>query len=134
MQFPTMATDGCYRPIIPVLIESPAGRRLIVDALVDTGSDVTLFPEAFAAALEINLGGQLRRPVTSALGIVAHYRQSEVLLELRRAPEEIVRWKATVGFLARRMAYGILGTRGMFEFFRSGERVGFRKRAGAPRV
>ena len=39
------------------------------------------------------------------------------MLELRRPPE-IIRWRATIGFTERPMSYGILGTRGFFEFFR----------------
>jgi len=112
-----MPTDGLHRPIIPVLIESPGGKRLVVDALIDTGSDITIFPDAFAEALDINLTSRPERPVNSALGVIATYRESEVLLELRRAPDEIFQWKTIVGFLPRRMAYSILGTKGFFEFF-----------------
>ena len=39
-----------------------------------------------------------------------------VTLELRRPPD-VVRWKASVGFVDRTMCYAILGTRGFFEFF-----------------
>ena len=113
-----MATDGLHRPIIPVLIESPSGQRLVVDALVDTGSDITLFPDSLARSLSIDLTGHPEHPVNSALGVAVTYSESEVALELRRAPGESFRWRATVGFLTRPMIYGILGTKGFFEFFR----------------
>lgn len=48
MKFPTMAVDGLHRPIIPLLVESPGGKQLIVDALVDTDLprlDVTRMPK-----------------------------------------------------------------------------------------
>ena len=44
-------------------------------------------------------------------------RLRELTLELRRLPE-MIRWRATIGFTERPMSYGILGTRGFFEFFR----------------
>jgi hypothetical protein len=117
MRFPTMAMAGRHRPIVPLLVESTSGRRLILDALVDTGSDVTLLPEAVAQALDIELTETAERSVTSALGVAGTYRQMEVILELRRAQGEIYSWKTTVGFLPRRMAYSILGTAGFFEYF-----------------
>ena len=117
MQFPTMAIDGLHRPIIPLLVESAAGHQLIVDALVDTGSDITVFPEAVAQALGIDLTEAAQRSVSSALGVVGIYREAEVTLELRRVLDEVYRWKATVGFLPRSMAYSMLGTTGFFEFF-----------------
>ena len=55
MQCPTMAVAGLHRPIIPLVIESAQGSRLIIDALVDTGSDITLFPEGVANSLDISL-------------------------------------------------------------------------------
>lgn len=123
MRFPTMALDGLQRPVVPIMLESPGRRRLIVDALVDTGSDVTLFPEGFAAALDINLDGLPEKPLTSALGVIANYRESEVFLELRRDSES-VRWRTSVGFLPLKMGYSILGTNGFFEFFHLGYNAG----------
>ncbi|MGE4001395.1 MAG: aspartyl protease family protein [Planctomycetaceae bacterium] len=112
-----MPMDSIRRPIIPVIIESPAGRRLIVDALVDTGSDITLFPEDVASNLGIDLTESPARPLSSALGVIADYRSAEVVLELRRGTSELFRWRTSVGFLSRQMVYSIVGTKGFFEFF-----------------
>lgn len=117
MQFPTMEVDGIRRPVIPIIVESSTGRKLIVDALVDTGSDITLFPEAVATALQIDLSESPPLPLSSALGVIAHYRSANVMLELRRGTEEILYWPATAGFLSRPMVYSILGTKGFFEHF-----------------
>jgi hypothetical protein len=117
MRFPTIARDGCRRPLVPVLLESQEGNRLIVDALIDTGADVTLFPAAIAESLGIDLTNAPDRPLSSALGVIATYREHEISLELRRAPNEIHQWRTAVGFISRPMVYGILGTRGFFEFF-----------------
>ena len=117
MRLPTIARNGQRRPLIPILVESSAGKQLIVDALVDTGADVTLFPSAVADILAIDLTNAPERPLSSALGVITKYREHEVILELRRAPGEIQRWRTTVGFVARPMVYSILGTQGFFEFF-----------------
>ena len=118
MQFPTMPTDGIRRPVVPLTLETIDGAtRIIVDALIDTGSDITLFSADVATLLGINLGSDGNKPVTSALGTGDSYWPAELFLELRRFPE-LLRWKATVGFLPRQMAYGLLGTKGFFEFFR----------------
>lgn len=117
MRFPTMEVDGIRRPVVPVIVESLSGEKLIVDALIDTGSDITLLPEAFAAALNIDLSEAPEQSLSSALGTIATYRSEDVFLELRRSPSETLRWRATVGFLSRQMVYSILGTKGFFEFF-----------------
>ncbi len=55
--------------------------------------------------------------VFAAVGGQCQYRLCDVSLELRRFPN-LVRWNTTVGFVEHRMSYAILGTRGLFEFFR----------------
>ncbi len=55
--------------------------------------------------------------VESLVGGECRYRSAEIECELRRHPE-VIRWKAKVGFVDRKMRYGIVGTRGFFEFFR----------------
>ncbi|MCY2995000.1 MAG: hypothetical protein NTY19_45130 [Planctomycetota bacterium] len=116
MRFPTLAKQHIHRPIVAVHLQASAGRWLSIDALVDTGSDVSLFPESLARRLALDLRGVSPTPLTSALGTVATYRPVELVLELRRFPD-VLRWKTTVGFLDRPMTYGLLGTKGFFEFF-----------------
>ena len=116
MRFPTLIRKGVERPIVAVTIESEHGIRFTADVLVDIGSDITLFPLNLAEYLKIDVSNVADSHVRSALGATAKYRTREVFLELRRPPE-VFRWKASVGFIARPMSYGILGTRGFFEFF-----------------
>ena len=55
LQFPYMILPGgITRPIIAVVIEGPGGRRLL-DGLLDTGADRTIFPEREAKAVGIQL-------------------------------------------------------------------------------
>ncbi len=116
MRFPTMPIDGIRRPIIALHVEGPRGKRILIDALVDMGSDLTLLPDDVAPILDIDLASVPTCELYSALGTRGLYRACELILELRRFPE-VTRWKASVGFLARPMAYAILGTKGFFEYF-----------------
>ena len=116
MQFPTLAKDQVRRPIVPVRLLGQNGRWSTIDALIDTGADITLFPERLAERLGVNLTDIAEVPLTSALGTIATYRAVELTLELRRFPDTM-RWQGVVGFLPRHMTYGLLGTRGVFEFF-----------------
>jgi hypothetical protein len=113
---PTRAVGGLHRPIIPVYLEAPNGQWLVTDVLVDTGSDVPLFPESFAKALNLDLTGAPTVSLSSAIGSGGSYALADLHLELRRPPD-VHRWKTRVGFLAQPMVYSVFGTRGFFEFF-----------------
>ncbi len=117
MRFPTSLRDGKLRPIVSVNVVISSGRSVLFDALVDTGSDVSLFPNSTAIRLGLDLIGQPTRTVTTAVGGQCQYWPCEVTLELRRFPETF-RWNTKVGFVDHPMSYAVLGTRGLFEFFR----------------
>ena len=118
MQFPTTKLrDGIQRPLMMLHLESANRRRVNVDALVDTGADISLFSFSTAAQLGIDLTNAPELPIGSAIGTLTTYRTAEVIIEIRRSPE-VFRWQTTVGFVPHRMAYAMLGTRGFFEFFR----------------
>src|SRR5262245_45329618 len=76
MRFPTMSRGALARPILPLIVEGAGGQRLIVDALIDTGADLTLFPIDVAVALGIDLTGLPQIPVGSALGQQLSYARS----------------------------------------------------------
>ena len=116
MRFPTLIRQAIRRPIIAVTIHGPQGLSLQTDALIDTGSDVTLFSSDVARRLRIDLTGIPALPVMTAVGPVANYQPAELTLEIRRPPDS-VRWIAQAGFLPRPMSLGILGTKGFFEDF-----------------
>lgn len=117
MRFPTSLRDGQQRPIVCVSLSIPDGRSILFDALVDTGADVSLFPMSAAIRLGLDLTDLPTGVVTAAVGGQCQYRLCDVSLELRRLPEAL-RWNTSVGFVEHRMSYAILGTRGLFEFFR----------------
>ena len=111
MRFPTLITDDRARPIIPLIVQSPSGERALVDALVDTGADISLFSETVAEAQGLDLTGVPESPIRSPLGHAGTYRAVELSLELRRRPD-VLQWRGTVGFVPLRLTYALLGTRG----------------------
>lgn len=116
MQFPTLVRQEIRRPMIAITVHGPTGLCLLTDALIDTGSDVTLFSSDVARRLKIDLSGITPLPVMTAVGPVATYQPYSLTLEIRRHPQSN-RWTARAGFLQRPMSMGILGTKGFFEFF-----------------
>lgn len=114
--FPYMhLPGGISRPIIAVAMEGPAGRRL-VDGLVDTGSDRTIFPEREAAAIGIRLGANPDASIRTAGGVSIAYRLADVTLELRGAGS-VLRWKTSIAFADDRLTVVHLGYRGFLEYF-----------------
>lgn len=117
MRFPTTSSNGRWRPIVPIRVQAANGKQLLVDALVDTGADMTLLTPAAAELLQLDLSQVPETPINSALGTVDTYQAVPVTLEIRRMPDAL-RWTTSVGIVKRRLTYCILGTRGFFEFFR----------------
>lgn len=116
LRFSTSLRAGKLRPLLPVNIEAENGMRVVVDALVDTGADVTLFPHHIAEQLGLDLDGKSDGNVVAAVGGSSNYLRVNVVLEVRQKPV-VYRWATAVGFVDRPMSYAILGTRGFFEFF-----------------
>ena len=104
----------CWRPIVPVIVKGPATRRRS-KAVVDTGSNDTIFPLKLAHVLGIQLG----TPVTHH--VVWHGQSfpmqfATVDLELSDGWAGF-RWSATVGFTLAPFPYALLGIRGCLQFF-----------------
>ena len=117
MRFPTTVREAIHRPIVMLHVASSSGRFVNEDALVDTGADVSLFPNSMASKLGIALPMTSGLPIGSPIGSTTTYRLAEVQLEIRRPPD-VLRWRTSIGFVDRPLPYAILGTRGFFEFFR----------------
>jgi hypothetical protein len=108
---------GIARPMVAVLLEGPAGRRLI-DGLLDSGADRTIFPGREASAIGLGLPSNPDGMIRTASGVPINYRLAEVILELRSAGLS-VRWKVAVAFAEDPLTLVHLGYRGFLEYFHS---------------
>ena len=67
MQFPTTLRRGNHRPLIPVKLLIDDGRYVLIDALIDTGADVSLFPQQLAEQLGFDLSNPPDGMVSAAV-------------------------------------------------------------------
>jgi hypothetical protein len=85
---------------------------------LDPGADDTVFPEAIAVAIGLNL---TQAPTGTAAGVgqvSATLRYAEVLLRITDG-HEYREWPARVGFTAARLHRPLLGFAGFLQFFTS---------------
>jgi hypothetical protein len=86
------------------------------DAILDTGSDDTVFPERAAARIGIDL---TNAPLGEAAGVgvtPVQLRDAEVALRISDGTERR-EWRAWVGFTHARLAYPLLGFAGFLQYF-----------------
>jgi hypothetical protein len=103
------------RPILTVGLIGPTGSQPL-DALLDTGSDDTLFPQSLAAPLGLDL---TNAPSGSGLGIgtgSVSVRYAEVTLRITDG-QEFREWPAWVGFTRATPPLPILGFAGFLQYF-----------------
>jgi hypothetical protein len=105
-----------YRPVVAVLLSGGPTPQLR-DGLLDTGADDTVFSDAVAAALGVDLAQAEQRTISLAgrpQPVICHY----LALQLRISDGiETFEWPATVGFVAARLHYALLGQAGFLQFF-----------------
>lgn len=115
-----------FRPFVPITIRGPAGQsRYYRRALVDPGSDDTIFPLVIASRIGVKLrpdsGHRLRWT-----GQAYPLRFGDVQLELSDGTT-VWRWPAIVAFCDAPIPYRLLGYAGCLEFmdvlFRGGDRI-----------
>jgi predicted aspartyl protease len=103
------------RPILSVNVIGPAGRRAL-DALVDTGSDDTVFPGSLAARIGLDLTAA---PIGSASGVgqvAGMLRHAQVRLRIADHQEQR-EWEAWVAFTAAKLRQPLLGFAGFLQYF-----------------
>ena len=104
-----------WRPLVPVAIHGPRGRWLFTRAVLDTGSDDTIFPLSsihwIGAALRPDSGHRIRWR-----GQLHPLRFADIELELDDGSGKC-RWPAIVAFSPAPMTYPLLGLAGCLEFF-----------------
>ena len=105
------------RPLVPVAIIGQVTRRRFPRALLDTGSEDTIFPAPIATMI----GAQLYRrgsqkSVVRWRGTTYPLRFGNIHLELTDGTTSW-NWPAEVGFSDAPLPYVILGNNGCLEFF-----------------
>ena len=104
------------RPLIPLRVAGPNGRVLLIDALVDTGSDEVHLPDTLLGRLGFAAGTGIARG-TSGIGGRGRTIYHPVRLEIRAAPNDRVIWNTTVGFTQIPFHLALFGIAGGLEFF-----------------
>ena len=108
--------DVTYRPMIQLGVRVPGVGPCVFDrALVDSGSDMTLFSLDTASDLGLDLTGAPMTRQATANGGRFRVRFAELELTLAASVFHYVRWRAVVGFAA--IPRAVLGYRGGLEFF-----------------
>ena len=105
------------RPVLAVRISGPA-RSLLLDGLLDTGSDDTVFEEWVAAAVGVDFSHAPERLV----GLVGRSnlvrcRYAPVELRITDGIHETYQWTTLVGFVATHLRYSLLGHASCLQFF-----------------
>jgi hypothetical protein len=105
-----------HRPVIAVLLSGAASPQLR-DGLLDTGADDTVFSDALAAAMGIDLCSAEQRTISLAgrpQPIACRYAKVQIRIS---NGIETFEWPATVGFVAARLHYALLGQAGFLHYF-----------------
>ena len=105
------------RPFVPVAIIGAGGRRHFPRALLDTGSEDTIFPATVAKLIGVDL--QIRTGRKAALrwrGAAYPLLFGNANLELTDG-SETVNWPAEIGFSDAPIPYVLLGNNACLEFF-----------------
>ena len=105
------------RPVVAVRISGPR-RSVLVDGLLDTGSDDTVFEEWVATAIGVELTHAQERQV----GLVGRSklircRYASVQFRITDGIQETYDWTTLVGFVSTPLRYSLLGYAGFLQFF-----------------
>ena len=113
-----MQSDGVHRPCLPITLGYERREFPVGHALVDSGSDVTVFPLAVAHLLEIELDDSGRISLGSAGGdtFVCFPSREKVTFTIEHSGYRPIRWQAHAYF-AQHEPVLLLGHRGCLEKF-----------------
>ncbi len=117
---PTVPSGVLYRPEVTIDVVGP--RRIeTIQALVDTGSDETVFPASLANAIGVQLDHASAGQASAVGGHAVQLVPGSVMLQVTQG-QETYRWHVTVGFLEVEEPedeVALLGYAGFLEFFRA---------------
>ncbi len=116
---PSLGGGGVrYRPITAVRVSGPGG-SWILDGLLDSGSDDTVFPEWVAPMIGVDLAQAVSLDIQLAgRGKPIRYRYCSIKLRITDGKQETYEWDAIVGFVAVPMKFPLFGAVRFVEFHR----------------
>ncbi len=106
-----------HRPVLAVR-PSVGGGSWILDGLLDSGSDDTIFPEWVAGVIGVDLTAAVEHNIQLAgRGKPIRSRFLPITLRITDGLQETYEWEAIVGFVAVPLKWPLLGQAGFLEFF-----------------
>lgn len=117
---PTLPSGVLYRPEVTIDVIGPR-RMETIQALVDTGSDETVFPASLAHAIGVQLDHAAAGQASAVGGHVVQLVPGSVTLQIIQGQQKY-HWQMTVGFLEVEQPedeVALLGYAGFLEFFRA---------------
>ena len=108
-----------HKPVIPLHVFGPTG-MMSVPVLVDSGSDDVILPLVMAKTIGVDLTNAPILQFQSLGGPTIRVRFASVLLQLVANLQQIVRWRAVVGFGVVNVGgqqWGLLGIAGGLQYF-----------------
>lgn len=106
-----------HRPITAIRVSGPGG-SWILDGLLDSGSDDTIFPEWIAPMIGVDLAAATGHDIHLAgRGKPIRCRYASAKLRITDGASEIYEWDAMVGFIAAPIKCPLLGQAGFLQFF-----------------
>jgi hypothetical protein len=103
------------RPVIPVTVIAPNNTRL-VEGLLDSGADDTVFSDSLAALLGLDLSAAPTVTCVGVGGVPLVVRLAQVRLRIADNQEQR-EWEAWVGFTSAPLRRPLLGYTGFLQFF-----------------
>ena len=117
---PTLPSGVVHRPEVAIEVIGPR-RTETIQALVDTGSDETVFPVSLARAIEVQLEGASAGLASAVSGHAIELLPGRIDLLISDG-RQTYRWPTMVAFLDFEQSedeVALLGYAGFLEFFRA---------------
>lgn len=113
--YPLGGSNIRHYPLVPVILIGLNG-GWVRDCLLDSDADDTLFPEAAAVALGIDLTGAPTGNATQVGGAAVQYSYAPATLRVSDGKESC-EWPAIIGFTKCPLRWPLLGQTGFLRFF-----------------
>ena len=116
-QYPTPDGKSIYRPSVPIVLKN-GSNFILVEAVIDSGADFTIFPIELAGVLNLKLDKNSKKSFLGAGSNPFTVYPSPVKIEhiLRQSGFRPLKWKSGVYFAESQPAI-LLGNQGFLDHF-----------------